>query len=625
MGTSKEKSTGILLFNKGLQEYGDPIALPKDKKTLAVDIHINSEGYLQKRPGRKISTPAFVDEHNGPHVFDGFHEYIDPDDVEHLLVKYGAYVFECGLDKAVIDSELPEERTHFITYRGRCRYNSFSSMRKVTRTTADRIGIDPPSDPCLITVVAGPLTGDYAYKFTFAIEDASGNLLWESNPSPATQIDYTANSGAIQCPPSDDPRVNARYIYRTTANGNVYQFTGRIGGNLAATIFADVDALDALLGDVMEETHAVPPQSEFCDGANDILFYLSGSTLFWSENAYTESYLEYVPAVNYKELSNGGAGTALKHLYNASTGKDDLLIWQRSALMILANADPNNPVQTISRHQGCTQQDTIVEYDGGLVWLTQDQRVCYYKAGQVYDISSKVIPTSMAALLNPEEASAGLIWGRYYALCCQTDPEKKYNHQVIVFDMDTLETFKGGEDRAFMACDCWKWGLDAQYIMQRRSGAVMILDSNTNTMYELDLFQIFDENPDGSQGEIVAKWQTPLITQGLFSRNQPVILRVKGQQTGTIKMIPYFVDNFRTPGSTGNSLITPSAGTPAIVGQAIVGEATISDMDIQQHIETNFDNSKAGEAFQIYFEKGGIDPYFKVSAYELIYRTISRM
>jgi hypothetical protein len=66
MGKANVKSTNIQLLTGGLQEYGDPIAIPKNKKTIATDIHINAEGFLQKRPGRILAGPVFSVEEPAP-------------------------------------------------------------------------------------------------------------------------------------------------------------------------------------------------------------------------------------------------------------------------------------------------------------------------------------------------------------------------------------------------------------------------------------------------------------------------------------------------------------------------------------------------------------------------------
>jgi len=558
-----------------------------------------------------------------PVSFDGVHEYIDPDDTTHLLVKIGNTVSEVNNNvAAVVDDGIADERVHFFTHRGRCRYNGPTIQRKITRTIPDRVGIDPPDidqEPQIIDSGGGTITGDYAYKYTFVINDSNGDLLWESNPSPAAQKNLSSATVSIKCSASDDERVNARNVYRTTAGGAVYQYAGQIPDNNSDTTFSDT-VTDAELGDVLEITHGVPAHAGIAEGANEIQFFLDGNILRWSEQAYTESYLEYEQEVSFKELPSGGAGTGLKRLYNETTGRDDLLIFQIDSCHILPGADPNQPMVTLSHYKGCVQQDTIVEYDGGLAWLTKDKEVMYYKGGLV-DISTKTIPVMMSSLVGCETASASLIYGHYYALCCRKDLTRLYNHQIIVFDLDTIASLKGGEERAFATCDCWRWNVNAQYILQTRDGNIYIFDNNSVRMFGLSLLQPFDMNPDASTTEIVAKFQTKYFTEGLYTRSQPISVRVKGEQNGTMKITPYFIDNWASHGPDGTPII--NVGTVAVTGHAVTGHAATTQ--VQKHIETKFSTSKAGECLGLYFEKSSRDIYFKISAFELLYRTISRV
>jgi hypothetical protein len=615
-GYMNPKSSGFISIAGGVQQFGDSISYAKNKKVLGEDIYIEN-GFLMKRPGRRPATTAF------DAIFDGVHEYIDPDNEAHLLVKIGRQVIEiAGGGKNIIDTDLEEERTHFFTHRGRCRYNSDSNMRKITRTTADRVGIDPPDSYPLVKAVAGGVlpAGDYAWKFTFVIEDGEKNLLWESNPGEASELTLSAASSiSIKCAASTDPRVNARYIYRTTAGGALYEYVGRIEDNLPESVFNDTIA-DPELGDPLEYTHGVPLQSAIAEGANERQFFIVGEKLYWSENAYTESYLEYEQAISFKELPSGGWGTGLKKLYNESSGRDDLYIFQADATHLLPGADPNQPIVTLSHNKGAIQQDTIVEYGGGLCFLTKDNQVIYVSGATLLDISSKVIPESMGKLLNPETASATLLNGHFYALCCREDSSRIYNHQVWIFDLDTIQAIRGQEDRSFAMVECWRWNLDAQYLLQRKNGDILAFDNNSLCVYAIEQSQICDESLDGSHKSIPARFQMKFVTEGLYTRSQPINIRVKGEQTGTMNITPLFLDNFPSTGSAGHSI--PNIGTVAIAGHAVSGHAVSSQ--VQKHIETNFYVDKSGECFSLLFEKLEDDPFFKLSGFEMIYRTFKR-
>lgn len=59
MSAPKLKSTGVIPLAGGVQEYGDPVLIPKHRKVNMEDCHIDEEGYLVKRPGRRLTTPDF--------------------------------------------------------------------------------------------------------------------------------------------------------------------------------------------------------------------------------------------------------------------------------------------------------------------------------------------------------------------------------------------------------------------------------------------------------------------------------------------------------------------------------------------------------------------------------------
>jgi hypothetical protein len=226
--------------------------------------------------------------------------------------------------------------------------------------------------------------------------------------------------------------------------------------------------------------------------------------------------------------------------------------------------------------------------------------------------------------LNPEESTGALLYGHYYALCCQKDSERVWNHQTWVFDLNTIQNINGEAfgDQSFATCECWRWNVDAQYFLQRNSGAIIAVDNNTKKIWEYSLGNIYDEPVSGGEDSslfipIVAKWQTAYRTGGLFTRSRPIKMRIKGEQSGSLVITPYFIGNFSSKGQDGTDI--PLLGTVAIAGEAISGSAQVSQ--VKQHIEAIFSICQGDECFSLYFEKGGIDPFFKLSGYELFYIT----
>ena len=599
--------SGVIPLDGGVDEYHDPIEVADNRKLSAVNIHIDG-GKLKKRPGRALwSSVAF------PATFQGVHEYVDANGVERVLVACDGDIKEVDATSATDrDTGLTAEKLRFQTYRGRCWYNGATTQRKITETTAARVGVVAPTGAPTVTHDSTGLTGAYLWKYTFVIE-VGGVKYWESDPSPALAHTLANENALIACDASADTRVTHRYVYRTTAGGSLYQYAGKIADNLAASTFDDTVA-DAALGAVLETNHGVPEQGQICQGANERMFWIDDDKLRWSEMAHTEAYLEYQEATNFKELPKYGLGTGLRAVYNVNAAKEDLYVFQLDSTNILSGADPNTPLHTLNSQRGCISHDTIVEWNGSPIFLTNQKTVEIVIGGRLVDITSRNIPVSMAKLITPADASAGLLWGNYYALCCRTDNTKGYNDQVWICDLRTVREVQPGQADATW----YRWDVDAQYIMERKDGTILVFDNNAKSVFTLGTSNYADTDADGVTSAIEATWQTKDFTKGLHARLHPRTLVIKGRQMGVLQVTPYYGNNYR---GTDVTVFSTSGGSVFVMGQSLMGSRVTH---IPLKIEGKIPSSIVGAWVSFLFTKSVTDNYFELTQMQYSYTLYQR-
>lgn len=106
----------------------------------------------------------------------------------------------------------------------------------------------PPAVAATVTTGSGALTGDYFMAYTFAVKDASGNIISESDLSPISAIQTLAAQGlAISVIAlSTDTTVTSRRIYRSASGGDALYWAADIDDNIT-TIYLSAEA-DASLG-----------------------------------------------------------------------------------------------------------------------------------------------------------------------------------------------------------------------------------------------------------------------------------------------------------------------------------------------------------------------------------------
>jgi len=529
MSTVRRKIENFTALDGGVDEY-HPESKKKNNRLRGEgkthDVWIKDSSILI-RPGRTLYGPPLYDNCYG------LDEYVDPDGNARLLIAGKQSVLEVGaLAFTVRDSGLTQEHLHFTNHRGRCFYNGAETQRKITGTTAARIGIvAPTTDPTLAESGTG-LTGDFGFKYTFVIK-VDGVKIWESNPSDAASISVTNKSVIVTVAVSGDTRVNCRRIYRTSASGTLYQEDGDIDNNTGTTYTSS--QADALLGRIVEENHGVPVQGIVSEGCNERMYWLvnadSKARLYWSEAAETEPYIEYQQSVNYKELPSDGLGVWLKSMYNPNTYRDDLFIGQESGIHVLPSGNPFNPLGTLSTEIGGAQHDTVKEYNGSIYFLSNKKIVYQILGGRLIDLTSRNIPKSMKNLQDITTCRGGIIFDRYYVFTAKSTIGHKYSNVMWVCDTKTIKEVENGYANAVW----FVLNVPFSYILQRNDGTVLAFNEEIARLEQLSFANKQDQYGDC----FFSQAEKPVRISGKFTGltgSQTIALSIYAAVTGGVAL-----------------------------------------------------------------------------------------
>lgn len=610
MGSSTRiQYSNFFTFDGGVDEFHDPIMLAKNKLRYAKDIFLDG-GKLYCRPGRDLWGPSFAQR------VDGVFEYIDQSGVAHLLVSVNGAIQEITTGTAVnIITGLTQEYMHFNAYRGKCWINGPTTQRKIDGTTGSTVGLERPTSAPAVVAATGSLTGSYAWKVTYVIE-SSGVRTYESNPSDVSASLSLSGQGATVTPAaSADSRVNARYIYRTTASGSRYYYEGKISNNTAGATYASGSISDAALAqnEEAETNHGVPEQAQICEGAGFRLFWLKNNYLLWSELAKTDYYLEYQKSTNQTKLLQQGLGTGLKRVYNKNTGRDDLYIFQKASISVLFSSDPNTPLYSISQTIGCEQQDAIAVYGNDVVFLSNQKTVCIIRDGRVIDISTRNIPTSMGKLVTGTTARAAIVFDHYYALCMRDDTGKLYNNKVWVCDLRKVREVEQGYANAVW----FPWHIDCEYLLQRNDGSVVCVDNNSKKVFILRKTLKRDDLPTTGTQDIQPEWWS-----GSFGGDSPMVqkranvITAVGQQDKDLIVIPYASDRMSGEGTI------ETVGTQFVMGVGVMGSSRMSEKPNIKPAPVS--RNCCGYNLSFKFKKLEHDSLFYITGYQFTYQMFDR-
>ena len=593
----------------GIDEYNKHGA-PANRFRRAINIHIDDKK-LKFRPGKRLWGPTFSQS------FKGAFEFIDTSGTTHLLVASDSKLYTVTASTKTSLGAVSNEDIHIHDHRGKCWINGASTQKKFDGTNYHDVGLAAPSTAA--TAAAGAstgLTGNYSYKITFVIE-SSGVRVYESDPSAASNDVTLADQDAAltSIPVSGDARINARYIYRTEAGGAKWYYVGKISNNTATTY---TDSLaDSSLGDEVEYTHGQPATAEISRGINERLGWIDGSLFRYSEAAYTEAYMEYQQSTSFYRQPKNGRGKGLAPLYNPDTGREDAYIFAEKAVSILTNGDPTYPLYTLSNTEGCGQHDTICEYDNGLAYLSTNNAVKYIKNRRIIDISSLNIPETMDSLVSKSSARAGVIFDHYYALCCRTSSTKLYNHVVLICDLRTIQEVSEGKAVAVW----YQWNIDAEYILQRKDGTVLVFDNNAKRIFSLSLQYATDQDSSGETTNIVAQWDTVYLPGNeKIDIMKALQVCVSSNNCNGLSMIAKYADELEktTVASTAEARENPVA---FVMGASVMG-SRLSSVPVKVWATVSSDKSGSGVSFQ--FSKNGGSGLFYIDGIQFTYTGFSR-
>lgn len=602
------QKSGFIKVNGGVDEYHDPTELDNNKFQSASNIHIDG-GKLKARPAKRIF-------YNGlGAAANGMHEYIDDTGTTRLLVHAGTVLYVVtGAGKTSIATGLTDEPTHFHTFKGVCFMNGATTQKKITGTTVEDVGLASPTTTASVaTGAAGALSGSYAYKVTYAIKPGSATE-FESNPS-----DFTASVAPssekvdlTSIPVSPDSRVTHRYIYRTTAGGQAPQKVAEIADNTTTT-YTD-NTPDDQLGAVVETNHGVPEQAEYASRCNERQMWVKGQYLRWSELGITDDYIEYQRALNLARLPQNGVGTGLKPLYNPAAGAEDMYIFQKRGISILPGGDPNQPLYQASTNIGCSQHDTIVEYNGFLVFLTNDKSVGIIRGSQYTDISTRSIPVSLAEITDSTVCRASIVFDHYYALTIRIDSGISYNTKTVVCDLRTITAIGNGTQ----ANAVWyPWLINADYLLQRESGEVLISDNSNSSIFELSIADSADTDTAGTEQKFTSKFRTKNFygTQ-LYQMKRPLNVAIQGNFTQNIKVAPYWWRD-----RAGEEQTLDGERELFIMGESLMGD---NITESPKFVEARLPSNVAGNTFSFEFSKQENDIVFAMNGFQFHYTFFDR-
>lgn len=257
-------------------------------------------------------------------------------------------------------------------------YNGYVMLVNTPNTplTIDAYGtVRPlcPKAPAVAPVVsagsAGTLTGTYSgIRYTYLIKDAIGNVIAESDYSPASNSVSITNQKlqVTGVSTSAETSVNARRVYRPTTDGAVLFPWFDIEGNTITT--AQDDLADAGLSLVAAPELGNPPHLTHIKEWRNLLWGASDDqrdTIYYTQPgiqyAWTESLV--VPGTGRDTFGIRGLMPRREAL---GIGRRDI-IWQVTG----ESADDFRLVK-LSENTGVESQESMIVYRDTILWLWKD-------------------------------------------------------------------------------------------------------------------------------------------------------------------------------------------------------------------------------------------------------------
>lgn len=171
--------------------------------------------------------------------------------------------------------------------------------KRIEDSAVSEWGIDAPTvAPVLSVGSATGLTGDYNARYTY-VRKVGSVVVAESNPSPAagSATTLTDDKLNVSVTAPTDPQVTHIRLYRTSANGLLYNFDQDIA--VGSTSFVSSQG-DSDLGDLLETDHDRPPLGTVVFGPafDGTCFILKDNLLYYCKPKQPE----YWPALYFIEV-----------------------------------------------------------------------------------------------------------------------------------------------------------------------------------------------------------------------------------------------------------------------------------------------------------------------------------
>ena len=245
------------------------------------------------------------------------------------------------------------------------------------------VGLDAPSTAPTATASAtsASLYGTYKYKVTFLRQDTP---IVESNPSP--EVEITVDGTAVDLsniPTSPDPQVNARAIYRTTADGGTFYLLDIINDNTTTT-YTDTTVDEGLSATLLEETRDKFPKAKYLKALAGRLWGINEDGDLVYSNFLRPDEWDSLNVLKFPEAK--GQITGLAVLGNL------LVVFKDNAIYLVNPQYDDTPAKIMFSSQiGCNFPHSIVEVGDAVYFANYDGVYKLTERGMEY-ISLKIEP-----------------------------------------------------------------------------------------------------------------------------------------------------------------------------------------------------------------------------------------
>jgi hypothetical protein len=235
---------------------------------------------------------------------------------------------------------------------------------------------------------ATTIHGDYQFAVVYV---RSGNYQTLGNPSETTvalHVEVGEEFSLTNIPVSTDPKVDKKWIYRTTANDAILYYLAEIAN---ATMTYISQEQDDVLGDELEYNNDPPPKAGMMETWDGRMWYVSDEEPYTDYLYYSKTdYPECVPLLDFIPLKEREASKIIRlivfndHLYALKTNSVWCLIKQGEGVY---------EVSKVMDGLGTISPDSVQDIGGVLAFLTPKKSLAFlnsYNSPVSLDLSAKV-------------------------------------------------------------------------------------------------------------------------------------------------------------------------------------------------------------------------------------------